>query len=56
MNELLTVTYAWWRNKRPIQWTVAEHLKQPTVNCKGKEEFELAELIARLIEQEGKNW
>lgn len=55
-NDLVTLTYAWWKSKRPASWTVAEHLKNPTVNTRGKEEYDLAMEVARLIEAEGRKW
>lgn len=37
----------WWVTKRPAQWTVEQHLAQPCVGCRGKEEFELAEAVSK---------
>jgi hypothetical protein len=38
---------AWWAMKRPLRWSVVDHVSNPTVNCNGEEEKELARTVAR---------
>ena len=37
----------WWLQKRPKQWSGAEHFEQPTVNCYGPAECRLAIAVAQ---------
>lgn len=53
---LLTAAYAWWRMKRPAQWTVTEHVANPTINCRGPEEHELAKAVADSIKNAHRGW
>ena len=40
---------AWWRSKRPVDWSQAEHLKNPTINVATEREAGLALAVARHI-------
>ena len=44
---------AWWRQRRPVDWTRRKHLANPTVNCNGKDEIRLAEMVANWIKLGG---
>lgn len=37
----------WWRSRRPIGWTIDDHLAQPVVNCVDAAEIALARAVAR---------
>jgi hypothetical protein len=37
----------WWRGKKPVNMSIAEHLKTPTVNCQTYREKSLARKAAR---------
>jgi hypothetical protein len=39
----------WWRRLRPIGWTKAEHLKNPTINTTSDVERALARAVARML-------
>jgi hypothetical protein len=39
---------AWWKTKRPEGWDFKKHFKDPTVNCSGVIEKELAMSITAL--------
>jgi hypothetical protein len=40
----------WWRMKRPDDWTLAQHLADPTVNCVTREEELLGDAVAKWVE------
>lgn len=46
---LETALLNWWVGHRPIGWTDADHLANPTVNCVMPNEEALATEVARLI-------
>ena len=50
-NKILLAAMSWWKRRRPAQWTLEQHLEQPTVNMRGIEEFELAEAIAESLRE-----
>jgi hypothetical protein len=39
---------SWWRMRRPVSWSEAQHMENPTVNCTTDAERELALAIAVL--------
>lgn len=43
----------WWHQRRPVGWTRRKHLANPTVNCNGKDEIRLAEMVANWIKLGG---
>ena len=45
--------YVWWKNLRPAQWTIHEHLDQPTVNTHGADEYDLAICVANWVRTTG---
>lgn len=47
-SELVKAATVWWKNHRPVSATEAEHLENPSVNCKGPEEQRLAEVVAKI--------
>ncbi len=44
---------AWWRQRRPVGWTRRKHLANPTINCNGKAETQLAQMVANWIKLGG---
>lgn len=40
----------WWLSKRPFTWSLADHLKNPTVNMTTDWETKLARAVARYTE------
>ena len=45
---------AWWRTKRPLSYTEAQHITRPTVNCQGEPMQELARHAARIAATEAR--
>ena len=39
---------AWWKTKRPLSYTEAQHITRPTVNCVGAPMQDLARHAARI--------
>lgn len=39
---------AWWRTLRPLGWSLHQHAANPTVNCNGPDECNLALAVAKL--------
>jgi hypothetical protein len=37
----------WWVGKRPLSWSVAQHIENPTINCPSSYEKELAMKVSR---------
>jgi hypothetical protein len=44
---------AWWKMHRPVGWTEAQHLKNPTVNCSTPDESRLARSVTKWIKLGG---
>ncbi len=40
----------WWMGKRPFKWDEVEHLANPTINCNGERESELAAAVAAYMQ------
>jgi hypothetical protein len=38
--------YLWWQHKRPKGWSKAQHTAEPTANCVGIQEDNLAMAVA----------
>lgn len=47
--KIQAVAKTWWRGRRPVGWTKAQHLANPTVNCTGKHELALAAAVAKWV-------
>lgn len=47
--ELAEVTIKWWEGKRPVEWTLEQHLDQCQVNCSTDLEKQLARLVSILV-------
>lgn len=41
---------SWWREHKPRGWSIAQHLKNPAVNCTTEREKRLARAAARWYE------
>lgn len=48
--EVVDAALYWWRQHRPVAWTEREHLDNPTINCIGVTEKQLAFSCAVLAE------
>jgi len=46
--DIVLAAAAWWRNKRPLDFTEADHLEIPTVNTTTGAEARLARAVAAL--------
>lgn len=47
----LQAALAWWESRRPVGYTLREHLDNPTVNARGsKAETTLAAAVAAAVE------
>ena len=44
---------AWWVSKKPVAYSNSEHLENPTINCCGEEEKELARAVAVWVKMGG---
>lgn len=51
---ILSAARAWWRSKRPIGWTEAQHLASPTINTMTQWESRLARAVARAVKKRKK--
>ena len=57
LDELVEAAIAWWRDKKPIAWSDAEHLRNPEINLTGLEtEKRLARAIAIAIMEADARW
>ena len=45
---------AWWRTKRPLSYTEAQHIIRPTVGCVGEPMQDLARHAARIAATEAR--
>jgi hypothetical protein len=43
---LQSAARAWWRSKRPLRYTLENHLASPAVNCTSESERALAREVA----------
>lgn len=48
-SKIAVMAVSWWSRKRPLHWTVGQHLGYPEVNCKGPEEINLALAVAEYV-------
>lgn len=47
----LQAALAWWESRRPVSWTLRQHLDNPAVNAHGSEaEKTLATAVAAAVE------
>ena len=46
--EVARAAYSWWRNIRPLGWTVAMHIENPYVNSSNAASRDLCVALARL--------
>lgn len=44
---------AWWLMKRPVGWSEAQHLQNPSVNCSDEPARELARSVAQWVQLGG---
>jgi len=44
----LAAAESWWASKRPLDWTIEEHIRNPWVNCVGPVERHLALMVCEL--------
>jgi len=51
---LLIAAVQWWKMKAPPQWTEDEHILQPHVGCRGREEFNLADAVVDYLKSRKK--
>lgn len=38
----------WWRARRPIRWTKAQHISEPRINLQRLSEYPLADIAAEI--------
>lgn len=50
---LVQAALAWWADKRPVRFTLKDHIANPIVNCVGGSEGDLAIAIAAIAAQAG---
>jgi hypothetical protein len=48
--KLIKAALSWWKWKRPVEWSVAEHLKNPTINTVTDREAKLARECAKVVQ------
>jgi hypothetical protein len=51
--KLFEVSLKWWKTYRPKGFTLSQHLENPCINMKRKEDRELAKEIATILRDEG---
>ena len=49
MTALEKAALNWWKSKRPLAYTKANHLKNPTINCQNHAQDTLAEAVAKMV-------
>lgn len=49
-NMILGAAHAWWASRRPLSFTLHQHLQHPTINTCSESERELAEAVAEWIQ------
>lgn len=49
-NLILGAAHAWWASRRPLSYTLHQHLQNPTVNTCGEDERDLALAVAEWIQ------
>ena len=54
MTPIERAAYAWWKNRRPLVYSEAEHLRNPTVNTCTDGEARLARAVARMRKERKK--
>ena len=45
----MRIAKLWWEYKRPVNYKIEQHLKNPTINCVTEAERVLAEEIAKMV-------
>ena len=46
----------WWEGKRPVGWTLEQHLENPTINCAGSiRDEKLAQYVGQHLNQRQKD-
>lgn len=48
---IVLAAVAWFRDHRPAHWSVEQHIQQPCVGMRGKQEFDLALAVAEYLKQ-----
>jgi len=51
MTALEKAALTWWKSKRPLDWTKADHLHAPDINCRNDAEDRLAGAVAKMVEK-----
>lgn len=46
---VLIAAHDWWKQHRPVRWTLAEHMQNPTVNTTTPPEARLAAYVAAMV-------
>lgn len=49
LSGLINGSVSWWESNRPVGWSEAQHLENPTINCSTPAEDQLAERVAAWI-------
>jgi hypothetical protein len=44
----INAAISWWAHKRPLSWSLLDHIKNPEVNCVGPVERHLALMVCEL--------
>lgn len=52
MQRIVDAACQWWMRKRPIAYTLDEHIENPKVNTRNDSEAELAKAVARYTRPE----
>lgn len=51
--EIEKLAFKWWRNRRPLEWSLTKHIENPTVNLPTEVEQNLALAIAEQLKAKG---
>lgn len=51
--DVIAAAIEWWRTKKPVKWTEAQHLESPWINCTQCGEKELASAVAAHLREAG---
>lgn len=49
--ELRSAAIRWWENRRPLQWSQMDHVRNPAINTSTAAERDLACVVAKIVER-----
>lgn len=53
LEQTLDAALCWWQSKRPVRWSLRDHLRYPEIGCTTEVDRRLARCCAALVEARG---